>query len=75
MSVAPFIPHHAFDPETLDALSAALAKVCAELGLSDRADRLTEFVAKHVIEAAQKGLRDEASICQFVLDQFKTNPQ
>ncbi len=52
-----------------------LAKVCAELGLSHRADRLTEFVAKHVIEAAQKGLRDEAAIRQFVLDQFKANPQ
>ncbi len=75
MSVAPFLPYHGFDPETLDALSAALAKVCAELGLSDRADRLTEFVAKHVIEAAQKGLRDEAAIRQFALDQLKANPQ
>jgi len=75
MSVAPFPSDQSFDPETLDAMSSAVAKVCAELGLTSRADRLTELVAQHVIEVAQIGVVGEAAIHQLVLERFKSNPQ
>ena len=75
MSVTPFIPHRAFDPEAIEVMSSTLATVCADLGVSDRAGRMTELLAKHVIEAAQKGIREENRIRGFVIRQFKSNPQ
>ncbi len=75
MSLLPFAPHQAFDPETTTVLASAFEKVCAELGLSARGDRMTELVARHVIEAAQKGIRDETAIRLSVLGKFKSNPQ
>jgi hypothetical protein len=76
MSILPFASEHdAFTPETTEVLAAAFEKVCAELGLSPRGDRLTELVARHVIEAAQQGMRDEAAIRRSVLDRFKSHPQ
>jgi hypothetical protein len=75
MSVLLFAPHQALDPETTEVLASAFEKICVELGLSPRGDRLTELVARHVIEAAQKGIRDESAIRLSVLGNFKSNPQ
>ncbi len=75
MPVVRFAGHQAFDPETTIVLASAFEKICAELGLSARGDRLTELVARHVIEAAQKGIRDETAIRLSVLAQFKSRPQ
>ncbi len=72
MSVAPFLRHQPFDPETIETISAAFGKICAELRLSLREDRLTEIVARKVIEAAQRGVRDETAIRITVLQEFKS---
>ncbi len=75
MSVLPIAGHQAFDPETIGILASAFEKVCAEIGLSVRGDRLTELVARHVIGAAKCGMRDETAIRLSVLQKFKSNPQ
>ncbi len=75
MAVLSFSLHQAFDPETTDVLASAFEKVCAERGLSSRGDRLTELVARHVIDAAQRGVRDETAIRLSVLQEFKSDPQ
>ncbi len=50
-------------------------EVRAELGLSARGDRLTTLVARHVIEVAQKGIRNETAIRLSLLLEFTSNPQ
>jgi hypothetical protein len=72
MSVALFASHQEFDPETVEVLASAFDKICAELGLSACADRMTELVARHVIAAAQMGIRNEADIRLTVLQEFKS---
>jgi hypothetical protein len=75
MSIVPFLRHEAFDPEIIETMSSAFARVCAKLGLSDRTDPITEIVARHVIEAAQRGIRSETALYFHVLREFKSNPQ
>jgi len=75
VSVFPLHAHSGFDPEAIEIMSSALAKVCAELGLANRSDRMTELVARHIVEAAQKGMRTEPAIHQFAVAQFKSKPQ
>jgi hypothetical protein len=48
-------------------MSSAFVKACATLGLKDRADPITELLAQHIIEAAQRGLRNETALCLTVL--------
>jgi hypothetical protein len=73
MSAFPFTSHHAFDPETTEVLGSAFEKICADLGLSLRGDRLTEVVARQIIEAAQSGMRNETAIRLAVLEKLKSN--
>lgn len=75
MSATPFVSHQAFDPEAIEVMSLAFAKLCADLGLAERGDRLTEVVARHVIEAANKGIRNETAIRSTVIERFTLHPQ
>jgi hypothetical protein len=75
MPITPFLRHQAFDPETIQVMSSAFVKVCTSLGLADRADPLTEIVAQHIIEAAQRGIRNETALFLSVLRDFKSDPQ
>jgi hypothetical protein len=75
MSAFAFAPHQGFDPEAISILASVFEKLCAEFGLSSRADRLTELVARHVITAGRTGMRSETSIRAIVLQEFTANPQ
>ncbi len=75
MSVLPFASRQVFDPEAVDVLASAFEKLCTELGLSVREDRMTELVARQVIEFAKKGIRNETAIRLSVLQEFTSNPQ
>jgi hypothetical protein len=77
MPIKPFLRHHhqAFDPETIQVMSSAFEKACTSLGLSDRADPITALVAQQIIEAAQRGIRNDTALCLIVLQEFRSNPQ
>jgi hypothetical protein len=75
MSVLPFASPRFFDPEAIEIMASVLQGLCGELGLTPRADRMTEILARHVIAAAQTGIRNEAAIRISVLQQFTSNPQ
>jgi len=49
---------HAFDSETITAMSTAFEDACRILGLAERTDSLRDFVARKIIECAQTGERD-----------------
>jgi hypothetical protein len=75
MPITPFLRNQAFDPELIEAMSAAFTKACTALGLSDRADPITELVARYIIECAQRGLRTETALYLSAIREFNAPPQ
>jgi hypothetical protein len=54
MPITPFLSDHAFDPKTVEAMEEAFATTCDALGLSDRADAMTQIIAEKIIELATR---------------------
>ena len=55
MPLRPFLPEHAFAPETVTAMSIAFARVCETMRLTDKNDRVTEVVARRIMDLASTG--------------------
>jgi len=70
MPVRPFLSGQAFQPETIRNMSIALERVCAALDLTMRDDPATRLVATKILEMAQRGITDHATISQLVLKEF-----
>ena len=66
--IRPFLSGRAFDPEIINNMSEALKGVCETLDLKLTATRL---VAQKIIELAQRGVRDAATLQTMVLTAFK----
>jgi hypothetical protein len=75
MPITPFLRGHAFDPDTLKNMGDAFTQACAELGLNGREDRLTEMVARHIIDLAQRGVQTKTALYFLTIEEFKSNPQ
>jgi hypothetical protein len=72
MPIREFLDEHAaFDPETLQNMSKALAGVLAALGLTDKADDLVILVAKKIIELAKAGEHDSERLEAATLKAFR----
>lgn len=71
MPIRPLFAGQAFDPETVEAMSDAFDDVCAALGLADRADPITELVARRLIELAQRGIRTKTALYLAAMQEFK----
>jgi hypothetical protein len=67
MPLTPFLKGATFDPQAIEAMSAAFEAVCASLQLLNRTDPVTEIVARKVIEVAGTGERDPERIRDLVL--------
>ncbi len=75
MPITPFLRNQAFDPDLIDAMSAAFTQACTTLGLVDRADPITELVARYIIELAQRGIRTHTALYLATIEEFKSDPQ
>lgn len=75
MPITPFLGNQVFDPEIIEAMSSAFTRARASLGLSDLPDRMTELVARQIIEAAQRGFRNDTALYLNVMQEFRSNPQ
>jgi hypothetical protein len=72
MPIRTFLPEQPFTPEAITVMSGAFERVCVDMRLNDRADRLTEVVAKRVIELATNGsYTDPAELHAAVIASFK----
>jgi hypothetical protein len=71
MLIRPFLSGQAFDPETIDRMSEALKGVCDTLSLKMVDDAATRLVAQKIIELAQRGVRDVATLQSMALSEFK----
>ena len=70
MPITPFLAGQAFEPNQIEDMSAVLVAVCSALGLADRADSMTEHVAKTIIELAQRGVRGKQELLKMTLLEF-----
>ena len=75
MPITPFLRGQAFDPDMLKNMSDAFTQACAELGLKDRDDRLTQLVASHIIGLAQRGVQTKTALYFLTIEEFKSHPQ
>ncbi len=71
MPIRPFLSGQAFEPEIIDNRSKALQGVCETLGLKLVDDPATHLVAQKIIELAQRGVRDAATLQTMALSAFK----
>ena len=71
MPITPFLAGQAFEPELIREMSLALESVCDTLGLRLTDDRNRRFVASKIIELAQRGVRDAATLSAITLKEFK----
>jgi hypothetical protein len=71
--IAPFLRGQAFERETILAMSAAFSHACKWLGLVERTDQITELVANHIIELAERGIRSKTALFVKTIVEFKAN--
>jgi hypothetical protein len=72
MPIRPFLPEQSFTPEAITVMSAVFERVCADMQLNDRADRMTEVVATRVIAIASNGsYADAEQLRAAVIASFK----
>jgi hypothetical protein len=67
MLIHPFLANQSFDPDVIGEMSAALDEVCKALGLSVVDDPATRLIARKIIELAQRGVRDAATLSAHAL--------
>jgi hypothetical protein len=73
--ITPFLYNQAFEPEALENISAAFAEARNALGLRDRDDKLTELVARRMIELAQQCVRTKTALYLLTVKEFRGEPQ
>jgi hypothetical protein len=67
MPITPFLHGQSFDPEIIEVMSSVFVQACANLGLSEVDDAMTQQAARHVIEPARRGIRTDATTAYFTL--------
>ncbi|HUI11883.1 MAG TPA: hypothetical protein VL048_00270 [Xanthobacteraceae bacterium] len=71
MTILPFLRNQAFEPEIIDNMSFAFERVCGLMGLTTRRDPATELVACKIVEYAQRGIRDVATLVEAAKKDFE----
>ena len=75
MPITPYLAHQAFEPETIETMSAACVAACDALHLKVGDDPATRAVAEKVIELAQRGIRDPEKLRTMTLEEFGLNDE
>jgi hypothetical protein len=68
--IRPFLAGQAFEPELIEAMSAAFVRTCEALRLTLIDDPATRLVAKTIIELAERGVRDVEALAEMSLREF-----
>ncbi len=71
MPITPYLAGQAFKPELIREMSLALERVCDTPNLRLTDDANTRLVASKIVELAQRGVRDAASLSAMTLREFK----
>ena len=72
MPIRAFLPEQSFAPEAVTIMSVAFERVCADLRLADKSDRMNEVVAKRIIHLTTTGsYSDPEELHAAVIASFK----
>ena len=71
MPITPYLAGQAFEPDAIRQMSLALESVCDTLKLRLTDDSNTRLVAAKIIELAQRGVKDAATLSARTLKEFK----
>jgi len=71
MPIRGFLSGQAFEPEVVRQMSLALETVCAKFGMKLTENPATRVVALKIIELAQRGVRDSATLREMTLKELK----
>ena len=71
MPIRPFLAGQAFEPDLIRSMSTALESVCDTLRLKLVDDAATRLVASKIIELAERGVKDAATLTTMTLREFK----
>ena len=69
--ITPYLAGQAFEPELIREMSLALQSVCDTLKLRLTDDANARLVASKIIELAQRGVREAATLSTMTLKEFK----
>jgi hypothetical protein len=70
LPIRAFLNDQAFDPDTVESMSRALAEACKALRLSEREDPAVRLLAMRIIERARGGARDVGQLKDAALKDF-----
>ncbi|HTV27222.1 MAG TPA: hypothetical protein VMF32_05540 [Xanthobacteraceae bacterium] len=71
MAIYRLLQNAVFGPEDVQRLSTAYENALRALELTDRSDPITQIIAKRIIEAAQTGMRDPATLCAIAIKDLR----
>ncbi len=71
MPITPYLAGQAFEPELIREMSLALETAGDTLNLRLTDDPNTRLVASKIVELAQRGVRDAATLSAMTLKEFK----
>jgi hypothetical protein len=59
--VVPFLRDQAFDPDTINLMSAAIEKICGELSIKPQSPA-GEMIAAKIVELVQRGMKNPTAL-------------
>ena len=68
MPIRPLLENQGFGPDEIRVLTTAFEDALRTLRLTDRADPVTQIIAKKIIELAQQGERDPIQLRERAID-------
>ena len=71
MPIRGFLAGQAFETEVVRQMSLALETICRKFGMKLADDPATRVVALKIIELAQRGVQDVATLTAMTLKEFK----
>ena len=71
MPIRGFLSGQAFEPDVVRQMSLALETVCAKVGIDLIDEPATRVIALKIIELAQRGVREAATLTELTLKELK----
>jgi hypothetical protein len=71
MPIRGFLSGQAFEPEVVLQMSLALETICGKFGMKLADDPVTRVVALKIIELAERGVRDGATLTEMTLKELE----
>jgi hypothetical protein len=71
MPIRRLLKNSAFQQDDVERLTNAFERAMRTIGVENRGDPLSEFIAKKVFQAGQAGLKDPAQICAHAVNEFR----